>query len=298
MFNVRQAVGKGLGVFASRPILTGQRILTDQALLTITSSDSNSILRQAHLLSTAGRESLLSLSTNPSKSSVFSWLESIWRSKSAPQNTVSNHTILNIFRNNNFNIGNQTQALFPRVARLNHSCVPNAQGNFHKGLNAFTIHATRDIATEEEITISYLDEHLGLRQSRQTALHNGYGFTCACSACSPTTASEAGEARRADIARKLELFAEAASEDPEDEFNVMLALLDAHEAEAIRGREVSTMYIATARQAFDLGKAEEGRRLALKGLQLEKQAVGDDSPFYAATLKDVEALGVEVNVEL
>ncbi|KAK1493223.1 TPR domain-containing protein [Colletotrichum cuscutae] len=294
MFTVRQAIGKGLGVFASRPILTGQRILTDQALLTITSSDSNSILRQAQLLSTTGRDSLLSLSTNPSKSSIFSWLESIWRSKSAPQDTVSNHTILNIFRNNNFNIGNQTQALFPQVARLNHSCVPNAQGNFNKDLNAFTIHATRNIEPEEEITISYLDEHLGLRQSRQTALHDGYGFTCGCSACSPTTSSEAGEVRRAEIQRKLELFAEAASEDPEDEFMMMLALLDAHEAEAIRGREVSTMYIATARKAFDLGKREEGRELALKGLQLEKEAVGDDSPFYAATLEAVQALGVEI----
>ncbi|KAK1687649.1 TPR domain-containing protein [Colletotrichum godetiae] len=294
MFIVRQAIGKGLGVFASRSIVTGQRILTDQALLTITSSDSNSILRQAHLLSAAGRDSLLSLSINPSKSSVFSWLESIWRSKSAPQDTVSNHTILNIFRNNNFNIGNQTQALFPRVARLNHSCVPNAQGNFNKDLNAFTIHATRKIEPEEEITISYLDEHLGLRQSRQTALHDGYGFTCGCSACSSTTSSEAGEVRRAEIQRKLELFAEAASEDPEDEFKMMLALLDAHEAEAIRGREVSTMYIATARKAFDLGKREEGRELALKGLQLEKEAVGDDSPFYAATLETVQALGVEI----
>ncbi|KAI3544101.1 TPR domain-containing protein [Colletotrichum filicis] len=294
MFTVRHAIGKGLGVFASRPIFTGQRILTDQALLTITSSDSNSILRQAQLLSTTGRDSLLSLSTNPSKSSVFSWLESIWRSKSAPQDTVSNHTILNIFRNNNFNIGNQTQALFPQVARLNHSCVPNAQGNFNKDLNAFTIHATRNIEPEEEITISYLDEHLGLRQSRQTALHDGYGFTCGCSACSPTTSSEAGEVRRAEIQRKLELFAEAASEDPEDEFMMMLALLDAHEAEAIRGREVSTMYIATARKAFDLGKREEGRELALKGLQLEKEAVGDDSPFYAATQEAVQALGVEI----
>ncbi|KXH67090.1 TPR domain-containing protein [Colletotrichum salicis] len=294
MFTVRQAIGKGLGVFASRPILTGQRILTDQALLTITSSDSNSILRQAHLLSTAGRNSLLSLSTNPSKSSVFSWLESMWRSKSAPQDIVSNHTILNIFRNNNFNIGNQTQALFPQVARLNHSCVPNAQGNFNKDLNVFTIHATRKIEPQEEITISYLDEHLGLRQSRQTALHDGYGFTCGCSACSSTTSSEAGEVRRAEIQRKLELFAEAASEDPEDEFKMMLALLNAHEAEAIRGREVSTMYIATARKAFDLEKREEGRELALKGLQLEKEAVGDDSPFYAATLETVQALGVEI----
>ncbi|KZL85172.1 tpr domain-containing protein [Colletotrichum incanum] len=292
MFAIRQAAGKGLGVFASKPILRGQRILTDKALLTISSSDSSSIIQQAHLLSTAGQKSLLSLSMNPSKSSVFSWLESIWRSKSAPQNTVSNHTILNIFRNNNFNIGNQIQALFPQVARLNHSCVPNSQGNFNKTLNAFTIHATRDIKNEEEITISYLDEHLGLRDSRQSALQDGYGFVCGCSACNPAT-SEVGEARRTEIKRKLEHFAETASENPNDEFEMMLALLDAYHAEGIRGREVSTMYIATARKAFDLERPKEGQELALMGLRLEEEAVGKDSPFYTATRKEVSALGVE-----
>ncbi|KAK1976401.1 TPR domain-containing protein [Colletotrichum cereale] len=292
MFAIRQAAGKGLGVFASKPILRGQRILTDQALLTISSSDSGSILQQAHLLSTAGRKSLLSLSVNPSKSSVLSWLESIWRSKSAPRSTISNHTVLNIFRNNNFNIGNQIQALFPQVARLNHSCVPNSQGNFNQALNAFTIHATRDIGKEEEITISYLDEHLGLRDSRQSALQDGYGFVCGCSACNPAT-SEAGEARRMEIKDRLERFAEAASEDPNDEFEMMLALLDAYDVEAIRGREVSTMYVAAAQKAFDLERPEKGQGLALTGLRLEEEAVGRDSPFYAATKKEVLALGVE-----
>ncbi|WYZ34581.1 hypothetical protein EsH8_I_000857 [Colletotrichum jinshuiense] len=293
MFTIRQAVGKGLGVFASKPIRRGQRILTDQALLTISSSDSSSILKQAHTLSTAGHQALLSLSINPSKSTIFSWLESIWRSKSAPQNTVSNHTILNIFRNNNFNIGNDTQALFPQVARLNHSCIPNAQGNFNKTLSAFTIHATRNIEQEEEITISYLDEHLGLRESRLSALHDGYGFTCGCAACNPAT-SEAGEARRTEVKRKLEHFTEAASGDPNDEFEMMIALLDAYDVEAIRGREVSTMYIAAARKAFGLGRSEEGHDLALKGLRLEEDAVGSDSPFYLATRKEVQGLGVDV----
>ncbi|KAK2050316.1 TPR domain-containing protein [Colletotrichum somersetense] len=292
MFAIRQAAGKGLGVFALKHISRGQRILTDKALLTISSSDSGSILQQAHLLSTGGQKSLLSLSINPRKSSVFSWLESIWRSKSAPRSTVSNHTILNIFRNNNFNIGNQIQALFPQVARLNHSCVPNSQGNFNQTLNAFTIHATRDISKDEEITISYLDEHLGLRDSRQSALHDGYGFVCGCSACNPAS-FKAGEARRAEVKSRLERFAEAASEDPNDEFEMILALLDAYEAEAIRGREVSTMYIAAARKAFDLEKPEKGQELALTGLRMEEEAVGKDSPFYVATKSEVLALGVE-----
>ncbi|KAL0943241.1 set domain-containing protein 5 [Colletotrichum truncatum] len=296
MFTIRQAVGKGLGVFAAKPIIKGQRILADRALLTLTPSDtSGSILRQAHALPTAGQKSLLSLSINPSKSGVLSWTESLWQSKTTPGRTVLNHTILNIFRNNNFDIGNQIQALFPQVARLNHSCVPNAQGNFNKKLDAFTIHATRDIKPDEEITISYLDEHLGLRHSRQSVLQNGYGFTCDCTACNSSTA-DAGEARRIEVARKLERFAELASEDPNDEFEMMLTLLEAYDVEKIRGREVATIHIAAARKAFELGKTDQGRDLALKGLQLEEEAVGRDSQFYKSTRKQVKGLGIELGV--
>ncbi|KAE9579260.1 hypothetical protein CGMCC3_g4598 [Colletotrichum fructicola] len=282
MFTVRQAAGKGLGVFAAKPIPRGQRVLADRALLTLLPSETSAnILRQAHALPTAGQKSLLSLSLNPGKAGVLSWAESLWQSKTSPGRTVLNHTILNIFRNNNFNIGDETQALFPQVARLNHSCVPNAQGNFNKKLDAFTVHATRDIKPEEEITISYLDEHLGLRQARQDHLQDGYGFLCDCSACDPKT-SEAGEARRAEIAAKLQQFAEAASEDPRAEFELMLALVKAYDMEGIRGREAATMHIAAARMASKLGEAAQTRDLALKGLQLEEEAVGKDNTAYDA----------------
>uniref|UniRef100_L2G2P2 Set domain-containing protein 5 n=1 Tax=Colletotrichum fructicola (strain Nara gc5) TaxID=1213859 RepID=L2G2P2_COLFN len=273
MFTVRQAAGKGLGVFAAKPIPRGQRVLADRALLTLLPSETSAnILRQAHALPTAGQKSLLSLSLNPGKAGVLSWAESLWQSKTSPGRT----------------------ALFPQVARLNHSCVPNAQGNFNKKLDAFTVHATRDIKPEEEITISYLDEHLGLRQARQDHLQDGYGFLCDCSACDPKT-SEAGEARRAEIAAKLQQFAEAASEDPRAEFELMLALVKAYDMEGIRGREAATMHIAAARMASKLGEAAQTRDLALKGLQLEEEAVGKDSQFYISTKKDVQGLGVNVD---
>ncbi|GJC92020.1 TPR domain-containing protein [Colletotrichum higginsianum IMI 349063] len=300
MFAVRQAAGKGLGVFALKPIPRGRRILAEEALLTVPSSDSGgSLLRQARLLSDAGRASLLALAPNPGKSGVLSWLESLWRSRSAPARTAANHAVLNIFRNNNFDIGDRTRALFPRVARLNHACVPNAQGNFNAALRAFTVHATRDIRADEEITISYLDEHLGLRDARQSALREGYGFACGCAACGGGGSSGGatfgdGEARRAEIGRRLERFAEAGSADPADELEMMTALLGAYDAEGLRGREVSTMCIAAARKAFELGREAEGRELALKGLRLEEDAVGRDSPFYAAAREEVSGLGVEV----
>ncbi|KAF2754718.1 TPR domain-containing protein [Pseudovirgaria hyperparasitica] len=298
MFAIRQATGKGLGVFASQQIRSGQRILSDRALLTISASKTD-ILSQVTLLPKLDVAALLGLSQNPAKSGVLSWLESIWRSKSAPSNTRLNHTILNIFRNNNFDIGDDVRALFPRVARLNHSCVPNAQGNFNRALDKFTVHATSDIQSGEEITISYLDDHLALRANRQSKLLDNYGFVCGCRACDKTLPeSAAREARRAKAIDRLEKFAQSGPADAGKEMDVVLALLNAYQEEGIRGREIATMYMAAASQASKLGFQEKARELALAGLKCEVEAVGGDSPFFAATEKQAKDLGVGVDINL
>lgn len=59
--------------------------------------------------------------------------------------------VLNIFRSNAFNLGSTSrfqQAIFARISRINHSCTPNAQGNFHEVLSKFNVHAIRDVNAE------------------------------------------------------------------------------------------------------------------------------------------------------
>jgi hypothetical protein len=80
-------------------------------------------------------------------------------------------------------------ALFPTIARINHSCIPNSQANYHPLHRTFNIHATRDISAGEEVSINYLPEVGQLRGQRISQLEEGYGFTCNCPACDLSTDS-------------------------------------------------------------------------------------------------------------
>jgi hypothetical protein len=91
-------------------------------------------------------------------------------------------------------------ALFPAIARINHSCNPNAQANYHALHQTFNVHATRDIPAGDEVSINYLPEHGQLRDQRVSKLEDGYGFTCNCAACDlATDAGQQGEQSRKEM---------------------------------------------------------------------------------------------------
>lgn len=247
MHKIQRVAGKGLGLFATQCIPRGQRILTDKALLSIRFPDGD-ILQNASRLSQTAHKTLLGLSVNAGKhSSLLRWLESIWSSRWSPRSVRTNHSIINIFRNNNFDIGYGIRAVFPTAARINHTCVPNAQGNFNTFLDAFTVHAVHDVPPGEEITVSYLEDQLGLREWRQQVLLERYGFVCNCATCDETSYdADARESRRASLRRNLSLLAETAAANsdefgPHAELGLMIAMLDVYENEGIRGREVATL---------------------------------------------------------
>ncbi|KAH9520079.1 SET and MYND domain-containing protein 5 [Bulinus truncatus] len=76
-------------------------------------------------------------------------------------------------------------ALYQLQSSCNHSCVPNAEVTYPNGNNTLVMVALRDIAPEEEVTISYLNScHLERgRHTRQKALRENYLFTCSCERC-------------------------------------------------------------------------------------------------------------------
>lgn len=157
--------------------------------------------------------------------------------------------ILSIFRNNAFDLGNGSefqQAVFPKISRINHSCVPNAQGNFHSELGRFNIHATRDIEPDEELTLNYLQELGAARESRQQRLLSGYGFTCECPACDLNLArARKGEKRRVrmhkELAKYVESMASGAVQSLEAELETVQRFIKLLEGEGIAGRELSTL---------------------------------------------------------
>lgn len=246
MYNVQNITGKGIGLIATQNIPRGTRILSDNVLISINAPNYD-IVGSAYALSLQARQTLLDLSRNTRKhGSAWSWFESIWLSKSQPRSMRMNHDIINVFRNNNFDIGSGLRAVFPAAARINHACVPNAQGNFNTSLNKFTIHATHDIQDGEELSISYLEDQLALKTSRQEILLDRYGFGCMCAACTASDrVAKASEGRRIEIRDKLSQLAQQSSRDgaldPVAELAMMERMLEVYELEGIRGREASSL---------------------------------------------------------
>lgn len=82
-----------------------------------------------------------------------------------------------------------------KISQLNHDCLPNCQIAWNAGIGKVTVHAVRDIAKEEELTISYIDGANMTKDSRQEKL-NEWGFQCRCKACADTETGREHDAVR------------------------------------------------------------------------------------------------------
>lgn len=75
--------------------------------------------------------------------------------------------------------------LFQLASCTNHSCEPNAEVTFPHNSSTMVMVALRDIAADEEICISYLDDcqRGRSRHSRRKHLRENYVFECLCQKC-------------------------------------------------------------------------------------------------------------------
>ncbi|CZT45226.1 uncharacterized protein RSE6_05520 [Rhynchosporium secalis] len=246
---------------------------------------------------------------------------------SCPKRTsLSDHvSAISIFRSNSFNIGQSptsmpvsqgsdastssiSHALFPQTARINHSCLPNAQGNYNPATQKFNVHATRDIERGEEVKLNYLMEEGGLRRSRMERLREGYGFDCKCPACDfGRVRGRRGEERRLKMVEKLKGFVVAMEGrgllkeemdkevEVERELEATMAYIELFESEGIAGRELSNMYMKAAELNLDMCKHQEALRLAEQALQLDEDCLGTDHLDYKKNLEIVQGLKKELD---
>ena len=263
MYEIRHAGAKGLGVFATKWIQRGTRIVAERPVFTV-KSERDVYLATRDLLP-EDRDYLMQLSLNEAaRSPHVEWVRAAWHvmrgalTPGAQKEQSGNNarlglgtiteymTLLAAFRNNNFDVGNNTQAVFRDISRFNHSCVPNTQGNFNSNLGRFTIHALRPIKEKEEITVSYLELHGATRNVRQALLGKGYGFKCGCPVCDPNTQrGRDGERRRVEMRERLQKYAQEASQregqDYAAELEMLLEVIGLFEKEGLAGRELGTM---------------------------------------------------------
>jgi len=189
---VRPAAGKGLGVFATRLIRQGTPIIIEVPLISVPVPQlaPGQGFRIADMVSDI-ESSFQDLT--PEQQEEFLQLHNF----RFPSETEQSH-LLTIVRSNAFSTGDDRVGLFPRIARINHSCRPNSGNWWSEEKGRRIIYAARNIEEGEEITISYIPL-LKTREERNTRLAQ-YGFVCGCEACRDGS----GDKNRLKIAGLLE----------------------------------------------------------------------------------------------
>ncbi|OCK96690.1 uncharacterized protein K441DRAFT_685788 [Cenococcum geophilum 1.58] len=171
--------------------------------------------------------------------------------------------LMPISRSNAFNTGDSF-GLSPKVARINHSCRPNAVYFWSQQLGKRIVYAASQINKGEEILVSHIPL-LRTKAERAMRLHQ-YGFKCECEACAAGMGDAiVSDSRRTEIRQLIE------SLESELSAKVGLGLVGLVEAERL------VDYSAQAYRMASLSHGrielwEEGANWALKSLEHREMA--------------------------
>lgn len=189
---VRLSPGKGLGVFATQTLEPGDVIMQEVPAIKIRPPEfRDGVGYPLDAIGRLAREAFETLSQEM-QAEVLS-LHAYTTTKE--RNSSKIDELMAIFRSNAYNTG-QEIGLFPKIARINHSCRPNTSYFWNERLNKRIVYATRRIEEGEEFSVSYIPL-LHSHDDRQKRL-NQYGFKCTCEACAART----DELRTSDSRRK------------------------------------------------------------------------------------------------
>jgi len=175
LFEVKETPGKGQGMIATQDILPGTIILREEPLVVM--PDRIFQMEDFDYMEEWLEKRLLKLDSKK-RQQFFDLADS--------RSDTEEKTILGIFFTNDMNFIDESAALFPMMARVNHACCPNADFITREKLGVQDLVATRLIKKDQEIFISYLPacaEGSEVRKSRQEYTQEWYGFKCNCSEC-------------------------------------------------------------------------------------------------------------------
>ena len=277
-YTIQASPGKGQGIFASRPIAKGERILIDKPFFLVPKPYSDHKVLDAFThLPLASRKLYMQLSCPDRPDNIY-----------LPD-------VMCIFEANCFNIGDGA-AIFLTATRFNHSCLPNTYYSWRESRGEIVFHAMTDVAQGEELTISYGRPFLSRRERKDEMRF--YNFICGCEACQSETAfGQASEERRLEMGTleaEIAWFQSALDEawlvfgliDP---LTAVLRLVDLIQEEGLKG-ELMTPYRQAAGVLKARGKLEEAVTFARLELEEERVCLGDESEVVRATEEFVEEI--------
>ena len=161
---------------------------------------------------------------------------------------------------------------------LCHRCRPNCHHAWHSTLKRQTVHALRDIAAGEEITVAYVGgAELGVRESRRAKLLRQYHFACGCEACrlegTELARSEVRQRRIAEIQSALPTW----PEDLPSLVDELLQLLADEGMPTVWGASGMLLAVVRCQQRGDLASAAAWAR---RGADCALVALGEDSSLH------------------
>ena len=158
---------KGFGCRALRNIVRGERLIAERPLIT-RGPDSRPLAELVAALSGRDRAAFFSLSQNAARFGEAKTAEGVFATNALP----------------NHDFAQEFEAVFAVVSRFNHACDANACFRWNRTLGMMTVHATRNIRPNEEVTINYgFPSGCVLRDQRRARLRQSFGFECACQQC-------------------------------------------------------------------------------------------------------------------
>ena len=210
--DIRALPGKGLGVVVTRPggFQRGCRILCEAPLVAWQSSpgssgthDWSALDAVVGTLSEPRRRDFYGLCDKHADHGEGKTAQGIWNSNSFPTEDIIGDGL------SAATDGVVRSAVYRVCSRINHACHPNCFAGWSAALGKQTVHALRDIAQGDELSVAYVGgAEAGVRESRRVLLRDKYGFECSCDACrlegSALARSEARQTRIHEIHRMLD----------------------------------------------------------------------------------------------
>ena len=203
-FKIKEAPGKGKGLFATKKILEGEVILEEYPLFT-----QNGLLLpyefKTFFYPNIDEETKAKILQLHDPAEDFKKLDGRTAKKLIKKRPILRHykeaksdkinKIFRIIDSNRLQICNfpalysdTESGLYNNISRINHSCVPNTTWTWVMGdFKRRQVRAIMDIEEGEEITVCYRNEmkfFYGSRESRQQQMLEHGAFLCQCSQCS------------------------------------------------------------------------------------------------------------------
>ncbi|KAF3912350.1 hypothetical protein AA313_de0206657 [Arthrobotrys entomopaga] len=314
LYEERQTLENGIGVFATVVIPSGTRIFCEESIVMLPDAAGHLELYQAVKALLENKRKMywnLVGSTKPSKD--VGWIDTL-RSSCDEDETetfnslVEDHELAwSIYETNRFickslDGSNTSLGVFPASARINHSCSPNVFHRYSPTINRLTVHALREIQPGEELTTSYIDICHPTVVRRQMLKH--WGFRCRCATCdSPDDDEDHRRKRIEDLYTKLKgwekkkkqtKYGSATKERDYGKFlNVVTRLIRLLEKEGMEESDTLGVAYSTAVKIGMILDTTDGERVvewAEKAVGIEAKCLGEDSKEHMAATELLEAV--------